>query len=143
MRTTAILAIVALLGLAGTLVLPHGTRGRAAAVEAREIWSEVSWPFPMDQWGKGKAFVCTAAECGSEVTIYDPAIPGESMPTMRGGGRRVLNLNTGGATADLLGALAQALGCGGDAIGPANFALQMVKGPEEITFSATPPPRPS
>src|SRR5256886_11064509 len=70
MRTTAILATVALLELAGTLVLPHGTSDRAAAVDAREIWSEVSWPFPMDQWGKGKAFVCTAAECGSEVTIY-------------------------------------------------------------------------
>ena len=70
MRTTAILATVALLGLAGTLVLPHGTSGRAAAVEAREIWTEVPWPFPIDQWGKGKAFQCKAATCGTEVTIY-------------------------------------------------------------------------
>ena len=70
MRTTAILATVALLGLAGTLVLPHGTSGRAAAVEAREIWTEVPWPFPMDQWGKGKAFQCNAADCGTELTIY-------------------------------------------------------------------------
>jgi hypothetical protein len=70
MRTTAILATLALLGLAGTLVLPHGASDRAAAVEPREIWSEVSWPFPMDQWGKGKAFVCKAADCGADVTIY-------------------------------------------------------------------------
>ena len=71
MRTTAaIVAIVALLGLAGTLVLPHGTSDRAAAVEAREIWSEVSWPFPIDQWGRGKAFQCKAADCGTEVTVY-------------------------------------------------------------------------
>jgi hypothetical protein len=70
MRTTAILATVALLGLAGTLVLPHGASDRAAAVEPRAIWSEVSWPFPMDQWGKGKAFVCKAADCGADVTIY-------------------------------------------------------------------------
>jgi hypothetical protein len=70
MRTTAILATVALLGLAGTLVLPHGASDRAAAVEPRVIWSEVSWPFPIDQWGKGKAFVCKAADCGADVTIY-------------------------------------------------------------------------
>jgi len=70
MRTTAILATVALLGLAGTLVLPHGTSGGAAAGEAREIWTEVPWPFPMDQWGKGKAFQCNAADCGTELTIY-------------------------------------------------------------------------
>ena len=28
------------------------------------------WPFPMDQWGKGKAFRCKAADCGTEVTVY-------------------------------------------------------------------------
>ena len=34
------------------------------------VWSEVAWPFPMDQWGKGKAFVCKAAHCGTDVTVY-------------------------------------------------------------------------
>ena len=33
-------------------------------------WSEVRWPFPLDQWGKGKAFRCKAADCGTEVTVY-------------------------------------------------------------------------
>jgi len=35
-------------------------------------WSKVkvNWPFPMDQWGKGKAFRCKAADCGTEVTVY-------------------------------------------------------------------------
>ncbi len=28
------------------------------------------WPFPMDQWGKGKAFSCRAADCGTLVTVY-------------------------------------------------------------------------
>ena len=69
MRTAAILATVALLVLAGML-LPHGASDRAAAVEPRTIWSEVSWPFPIDQWGKGKTFVCTAADCGAEVTVH-------------------------------------------------------------------------
>ena len=34
---------------------------------ARPVWAEVTWPFPMDQWGKGRAFSCRAADCGSEV----------------------------------------------------------------------------
>ena len=33
-------------------------------------WTEVQWPFPMDEWGKGKAFRCKAADCGAEVSIY-------------------------------------------------------------------------
>jgi hypothetical protein len=30
----------------------------------------VQWPFPMDQWGKGKAFRCNAADCGAELNLY-------------------------------------------------------------------------
>jgi len=37
---------------------------------ARPVWAEVTWPFPMDQWGKGRAFSCRAADCGSEVKLY-------------------------------------------------------------------------
>ena len=33
-------------------------------------WTEVAWPFPMDQWGTGKAFTCKPADCGSEVNVY-------------------------------------------------------------------------
>ena len=53
---------------AGTLVLHTGTAGGAAP--ARPVWSEIAWPFPMDQWGKGKAFACKAADCGADVTVY-------------------------------------------------------------------------
>jgi hypothetical protein len=34
------------------------------------IWTEVAWPFPLDQWGKGKAFQCKAEHCGAEVSVY-------------------------------------------------------------------------
>ena len=34
------------------------------------VWTEVQWPFPLDQWGRGKAFRCAAADCGTEVNIY-------------------------------------------------------------------------
>jgi hypothetical protein len=34
------------------------------------VWIEVKWPFPMDQWGPGKAFRCKASDCGTELTIF-------------------------------------------------------------------------
>jgi len=34
------------------------------------LWSEEPWPFPIDQWGTGRAFKCTADQCGSEVRLY-------------------------------------------------------------------------
>jgi hypothetical protein len=37
---------------------------------ARPVWAEVRWPFPIDQWGTGRAFVCKAADCGTEVSLY-------------------------------------------------------------------------
>jgi hypothetical protein len=37
---------------------------------ARPVWTEVKWPFPVDQWGTGRAFVCKAADCGSEIRLY-------------------------------------------------------------------------
>lgn len=34
------------------------------------VWSEVKWPFLLDQWGTGQAFRCGAEHCGSEVHVY-------------------------------------------------------------------------
>jgi hypothetical protein len=36
----------------------------------RPAWREVAWPFPLDQWGTGKAFKCGAADCGADVAVY-------------------------------------------------------------------------
>jgi hypothetical protein len=74
-RTTAIAAVVAF-GLGGlvsvfaffTLALPE--RGGAVVTPSHPVWTEAQWPFPMDEWGKGKAFRCNAADCGAEVNIY-------------------------------------------------------------------------
>lgn len=33
-------------------------------------WAEVAWPFPLDQWGSGRAFRCGAAACGAELHVY-------------------------------------------------------------------------
>jgi len=36
----------------------------------RAVWNEVKWPFPLDQWGTGRAFQCRAGDCGTEVNLY-------------------------------------------------------------------------
>jgi hypothetical protein len=41
---------------------------RAAWTEAN--WNEVKWPFPIDQWGTGRAFQCSASACGTEIDLY-------------------------------------------------------------------------
>jgi hypothetical protein len=33
-------------------------------------WAEEKWPFPIDQWGTGRAFKCDADQCGSEIHLY-------------------------------------------------------------------------
>jgi hypothetical protein len=42
--------------------------GGAAA--APSVWTEVAWPFALDEWGRGKAFHCRAADCGTDVQVY-------------------------------------------------------------------------
>jgi hypothetical protein len=34
------------------------------------VWSEVKWPFLLDEWGIGRAFRCGRADCGTEVDLY-------------------------------------------------------------------------
>jgi hypothetical protein len=42
----------------------------AASSNGRPTWTEVAWPFVPDEWGKGKAFRCKAADCGTEINVY-------------------------------------------------------------------------
>ena len=74
MRKTVLAVAAAFLlgGLCVPLVWFALGRAERAAVPppSRPVWSEVEWPFLMDQWGKGKAFQCKAADCGTEVNLY-------------------------------------------------------------------------
>jgi hypothetical protein len=45
-------------------------RGNAVAASPHPVWTEAQWPFPMDEWGQGRAFQCRAADCGVAVTLY-------------------------------------------------------------------------
>jgi hypothetical protein len=71
------LALALTAGLVGAiagyfaLVVPRPAgmvTGDTSAV--RPLWAEVNWPFPIDQWGTGRAFACKAADCGTEVKLY-------------------------------------------------------------------------
>jgi hypothetical protein len=73
-KTSIVLAAVAfaLGGLVGAyaLLAERPVERGAAAGNLHPAWSETHWPFPMDQFGKGKAFRCKAGDCGTEVTVY-------------------------------------------------------------------------
>jgi len=73
-KTTVLLAAAAF-GFGGLVAATALHSGwplvRAASEGAKQAgWTEVAWPFPLDQWGKGKAFRCRAADCGTEVVVY-------------------------------------------------------------------------
>jgi hypothetical protein len=76
MKKSMIVAAVVAFGMGGligafallTPSLPE--RSPAMATPSHPVWIEMQWPFPMDEWGKGKAFRCNAADCGAEVNLY-------------------------------------------------------------------------
>src|SRR5271165_2269175 len=76
MRSRIVALIIVLgLALAGLLVadvIPVDVKQQAseAPSSVRPAWTEVKWPFPLDQWGLGRAFTCRAADCGGEVDLY-------------------------------------------------------------------------
>ena len=72
MRRETGIAVVAIL-LGSVLAAGYAWFGlplHASATAPLPVWTEARWPFPIDQWGKGKAFRCKAADCGTEVNIY-------------------------------------------------------------------------
>ena len=54
-------------GAAGAIAL---LKSYPAGGTPRPAWAEIAWPFPVDQWGRGKAFRCKPADCGAEVNLY-------------------------------------------------------------------------
>jgi hypothetical protein len=74
---TAVLIVALGAGLPGLLAGDVSTVGvmRPAGEDAstparRPVWTEVNWPFPLDQWGVGLAYRCAPADCGTEVNVY-------------------------------------------------------------------------
>lgn len=63
----AALGLGALIGAAAYFGLTPSAPVTAAV---HPVWTEVKWPFPIDQWGTGKAFHCNASDCGTEADVY-------------------------------------------------------------------------
>jgi hypothetical protein len=59
-------------GLVGTLAYGVGglPRNGSPTTIRPAAWTEVKWPFATDQWGRGKAYLCKAADCGVQVNLY-------------------------------------------------------------------------
>jgi hypothetical protein len=65
-----VIALVGLGAIAGSLPLFGPGVQPTAPVELRPAWTEFQWPFLLDKWGIGRAFVCKPADCSSEVKVY-------------------------------------------------------------------------
>src|SRR5712691_12522540 len=61
------IAVCVLAAAAGAAVFASKS---AVRHEAQPLFTEVKWPFLMDQWGLGRAFQCKAEHCGTEVNVY-------------------------------------------------------------------------
>jgi hypothetical protein len=75
MNRIVMVAALALSGATAALGAAWLWTGHAPARDVRAgistaAWTETTWPFPKDPWGKGKAFRCPADQCGAEVVLY-------------------------------------------------------------------------
>jgi hypothetical protein len=74
-RNTVIATVVGfglggLVGVSAFFASPLLDRRRDLATPSHPAWAEIQWPYPMDEWGTGKAFRCEPADCGVEVNLY-------------------------------------------------------------------------
>ena len=61
-RLTLALLLVGLAGAAGSV--------RSVAENPEPAWTEVSWPFLLDEWGAGQAFRCPDERCGPQAHLF-------------------------------------------------------------------------
>jgi len=54
----------------GSAAAVFGLRAPTPATVIALVWNDAQWPFPIDQWGTGRAFVCMPADCGAKVDLY-------------------------------------------------------------------------
>jgi hypothetical protein len=70
-RIAAVAAAVLIAGVGGYVALRAAKPPAVAQrVASRPVWTEATWPFPIDQWGEGWAYQCKAADCGTDVNLY-------------------------------------------------------------------------
>jgi hypothetical protein len=62
-------ALLATVFMAGSAAV-FGLRAPASPGTIAPVWTESKWPFLIDQWGTGRAFVCMPSDCGVKVEVY-------------------------------------------------------------------------
>lgn len=68
------MALAGVVGVAsvGVMVAFAGVsnmRTPAGPSPMQPVWTEAPWPFPIDEWGVGKSFVCEPANCGTRISL--------------------------------------------------------------------------
>ncbi len=52
------------------LIIKHDPLQQPLALDPTTGWEEISWPLSPTPWWPSKAFVCTSATCGGDMTLY-------------------------------------------------------------------------
>jgi len=66
LRTARLMLVLVLVGLASAA----GSAVRIENESPQPAWTEVSWPFLLDQWGIGQAFRCEHDGCGADARLF-------------------------------------------------------------------------
>jgi hypothetical protein len=69
-RAPAVAIAVVGFAIAAASVALLGARAPANPSILQPVWTETKWPFLLDQWGIGNAFVCMPADCGARIEVY-------------------------------------------------------------------------
>ncbi len=72
-RIAALSAVVLIAGIGGYaafLAAKAPADAHRAPPRGEPVWTDATWPFPIDQWGEGWGFQCKAADCGIDVDLY-------------------------------------------------------------------------
>jgi hypothetical protein len=65
-RTARLMMASMLIGLAGAA----GSTAKIAVGDPEQIWTEMRWPFLLDEWGVGQAFRCKQEDCGPAARLF-------------------------------------------------------------------------
>jgi hypothetical protein len=68
--TVAAVALAAAIGGYAVFLAVAPPQSPRVSSRDRPAWTEIAWPFALDQWGRGRAFQCKAADCGVDIDLY-------------------------------------------------------------------------
>jgi hypothetical protein len=70
MTSARLMARVLAIGAIGLIAGDGLATDTPDTARAHPAFYATAWPFLLDQWGRGQAFRCAAADCGAQTTLY-------------------------------------------------------------------------